>query len=606
MLKFSIPFSYIFFITIFLHNPLAAKNNNWQQYVHYKMDISFDVKKHQFRGKQKLILVNNSPDTLTQLFYHLYLNAFQPGSAMDTRSCNIADPDSRIGTRISKLKKSEIGFQKIEKLNINGKELKYFVNETILEVILETPILPSDTTIIEMDFFSQVPIQIRRNGRDSNEGIDYSMAQWYPKLCAYDEDGWHPEPYISREFYGNWGDFDVNITLDKNYVVAATGIPDNFEGFPISDSKNKIWKFTANNVHDFMWAADRDYVHIEVDLKNGPVVHLYYQNDPDYAESWKKLPLYFDKMFEIANSRFGVYPYPVFYVIQGGDGGMEYPMGTLITGKRSVSSLVGVVCHELMHSWYQGVLGINESLYSWMDEGFTTYSSDIIAQQLLNPKSILDPHIGSYKGYNQLVNSGAEEPLSTHADHYQTNTAYSIASYSKGCIFLHQLSYIIGQQAFDKGMLEFFRDWSFKHPEAKNFTRTMEKASGMVLDWYFNYWVNTTHTIDIGIKDVTKKRSKYKVVLERIGYMPMPVDLFVTYDDNSIECFNIPMDLMRGNKPNEINSQTYKVIKDWQWPEKNYEFRFSTNKTPVKFEIDITHRLADINVLNNVFEMKPK
>lgn len=601
-MKSLFPF-FIFLISLSDTSYIHAKNCYWQQYVNYKMDIIFNAEKHQFSGKQRLMLVNNSPDTLDRLFYHLYLNAFQPGSGMDVKSSNIIDPDPRIGTRISKLKKSETGFQKIEEIRIGGEELTFRINGTILEVKLSRPVFPSDTVLIEMEFLSQVPIQIRRNGRDSKEGIDYSMSQWYPKLCAYDQDGWHPEPYIAREFYGNWGDFEVNITIDKEYIVCGTGIPESFEGMLLPDSRNKIWRFKAEKVHDFMWAADREYIHKTVNLKKGPIVHLYYQDNPKYSESWKKLPDYLEKMFEIANTRFGKYPYPVYYIIQGGDGGMEYPMGTLVTGHRSLASLVGTVCHELMHSWYQGVLGINESIYPWMDEGFTTYSSDILTSALLRTSSAEDPHKSSYEGYYQLVSSGNEEPLSTHADHYQTNFGYGRSVYNKGAVFLHQLSYIIGQQAFDKGMLEFFRDWSFKHPDANDFIKNMEKASGMVLDWYMNYWIYTSYTIDYGIVEVKKKSGKYNVVLNRKSNVPMPVDLVVTYEDSSTTCFNIPIDLMRGRKPDEKRSQTFVPQEDWQWPNTIYTFQFKSDKKPVKFEIDPTGRMADINRLNNVFEL---
>ncbi len=586
---------------LLLANKSKSQDCYWQQYVHYTMDIQFNDARHQFKGKQKLLLVNHSPDTLNQLFYHLYFNAFQPGSAMDVRSRNIVDPDPRIGARISNLKKSEYGFQKIESLTMNGKFLTFTIEETILEVKLEDLILPGDTAVIEMEFFAQVPKQIRRSGRDNKEGIDYSMAQWYPKLCAYDSDGWHPNPYIGREFYGNWGDFDVNITISKNFVVCGTGIPDSYEGTLLDDKEQKIWKFKANNVHDFMWAADRDYVHKWFQTTNGPMVHLYYQEDPDYIDAWQKFPEFLDKMFELASNRFGKYPYPVFYVVQGGDGGMEYPMATLITGKRSLASLVGVVSHELMHSWYQGVLGFNESLYPWMDEGFTTYASDIIFQQLLKPNSKEDPLQDSYKSYFQLVKSGSEEPLITHADHYQTNTAYGMASYSKGCIFLHQLSYIVGQNAFNKGMLEFFRDWSFKHPSSKIFIRTMEKTSGMVLDWYLEYWVNSTHTIDYKIKDVKKKWGNYNITLERVGYMPMPIDVVITFEDQSTQAFNRPLPIMRGSKQNDLNIQSFNILQDWQWPDNEYIFKVKSGKKIAKVEIDPSRRMADIMPENNIF-----
>ena len=179
-------------------------------------------------------------------------------------------------------------------------------------------------------------------------------------------------------------------------------------------------------------------------------------------------------------------------VIQGGDGGMEYPMATLITGERSLGSLVGVSVHELMHSWYQMALGTNESLYAWMDEGFTSWASDEVmnhlrGQGLIPGRALDDPHASDYQGYVNFAKSGFEEPLITHADHFVTNTAYGIAAYVKGAVFLAQLEYVIGKEAFRKGMLRYYNTWKFKHPNANDFIRVMEKQSGLELDWYREY-----------------------------------------------------------------------------------------------------------------------
>ena len=601
MIKF---YSFIFFFVLYFSFHSNAQSCYWQQYVHYQMDIKMDVKTHRFDGKQKLMLVNNSPDTLNELFYHLYFNAFQPGSSMDERSRNIADPDRRIGDRISKLNKSEIGFQHINYISIKDQKQTFEISETILKVHLTNYILPGDTSYIEMDFTAQVPIQIRRSGRDNAEGIDYSMAQWYPKLCVYDEDGWHPEPYVSREFYGNFGEFDVNITIDKNYLVAGTGIPEKYEGEVLNNSNDKIWKFKAINLHDFMWAADRDYIHKVFQLQHGPALHLYYQPNEKYNEAWEKLPAYVDKMFQIADSLYGKYPYPVFYVIQGGDGGMEYPMGTLVNGNRTLGSLIGTVGHELMHSWFQGVLGFNEMYYPWMDEGFTTYADKALYELVVNPEKNKDPYLNIYNEYFENVKKGREEPLITQADQYRTNASYGDAVYDKGSMYLNQLNYIMGNQNFHKGMLAFYRDWSFKHPNPKNFIRSMEKSSGLVLDWFEQYWINTVYTIDYGITDVKRLKSEYQVDLVRIGYMPMPLDILATFEDNSQIMYNIPMALMRGNKATENLAIPYFVASPWQWPAMNYQFKIASGKKLIRLEIDPSHRMADTNKENNIFELQ--
>lgn len=585
----------------------------WQQRVEYAMEIDMDVNTHRFKGKQTINYFNNSPDTLTKVYYHLYFNAFQPGSMMDMRSLNIADPDRRVGDLISKLKDDEIGYQHVESLKQNGKATTFKVEGTILEVRLNNPILPGKEAKLEMEFEGQVPVQIRRSGRDNAEGIAYSMSQWYPKLAEYDYLGWHTNPYIGREFHGVWGDFDVKISIDESYTVGGTGYLQNaknighgYEGIAEKQSGKDgklTWHFKAPNVHDFMWAADPDYKHTTAKVANGPTLHFLYQETEENKENWEKLPGMMVKAMEFLNKNYGKYPYEQYSFIQGGDGGMEYPMATLITGNRSFNSLLGVSVHELLHSWYQGVLATNESLYSWMDEGFTSYVSDITMQHLLDPDGTGNPHAGSYGGYFYQANSGDEEPLTTHADHYQTNRSYGINSYSKGAVFLHQLSYIIGQDAFMKGMRRYYNTWKFKHPTSIDFIRVMEKESGIQLDWYLEHFVYTTNQIDYGIKTALGTSDATYVTLERVKEMMMPVDLHVEYTDGSKEIFYIPLRIMRGAKNVEDMNTQRMLLEEWPWTNPTYTLKINKKASDIKrIEIDATQRMADIDRSNNVLD----
>uniref|UniRef100_UPI0035940487 M1 family metallopeptidase n=1 Tax=Aquiflexum sp. TaxID=1872584 RepID=UPI0035940487 len=345
---------------------LNGQTDRWQQKVKYDMDITMDVNKNIYKGNQKLQYTNNSPDTLSRAFYHLYYNAFQPNSMMDVRSRTIADPDRRVLDRIQSLSPAEIGYLKVSSVLMNGKKVDFEHVETILEVNLHEPILPGQTVVFDMEFEGQVPLQVRRAGRDNAEGIRYSMSQWYPKMAAYDVRGWHANPYIGREFYGNFGDFDVKITIDKSYTLGGTGYLQNaneighgYEDAGVKVAKRKenmlTWHFFAPNVHDFMWAADPKYTHEKVKMKDGPMVHFLYVKNEKTAENWGKLKDYTVNAIQYMSDNFGKYPYEQYSVIQGGDGGMEYPMSTLITGHRNLRSLVGVTVHELIHSWYYGV-----------------------------------------------------------------------------------------------------------------------------------------------------------------------------------------------------------------------------------------------------------
>jgi hypothetical protein len=586
---------------------VAAQSDRWQQRVKYQMNVDFDASKHQYKGSQKLSYSNNSPDTLHKVFYHLYLNAFQPGSQMDVRSRTISDPDSRVKDRISKLSPSEIGYEKVISLKHNGKAVKFQTVGTILEVTLNEKILPRTQHTFEMEFEAQVPIQIRRTGRNNSEGIEYSMGQWYPKLCEYDYEGWHSNPYIGREFYGVWGDFDVKITLDAAYVVAATGYLQNPDKIGHGYSQNEVvhkpgekltWHFIAPEVHDFMWAADRGYKHDIMKVDDKLDLHFFYKTD-SVARAWKEMQPYAVKCFNIMNEKFGRYPYKQYSVVQGGDGGMEYPMATLIMGKQNMSGLVGVTVHEAIHSWFQMLLGTNESKYAWMDEGFTTYAENIVLAELFPGRP--DPQLRSTNGYRSLVKSGLEEPLTTHSDHFNTNRAYSIAAYGKGSVFLNQLNYVIGKDKFEKGIKRYFNEWKYKHPNPTDLKRIMEKESGLELDWYWEDFVGTTKTIDYGIKEVVSNAGKTDVVLHRIGQMPMPLDVVVTYKDGTQENFYIPLEIMRGEKEEKRYSKTT-LLADWGWTYPEYAFTIARNLTDIRqIVIDPSQRMADINQEDNFY-----
>ena len=583
----------------------VAKETYWQQHVDYTMDIDVDVKKFQYKGKQTLVYTNNSPDNLKKVFYHLYFNAFQPGSQMDVRSLNIKDPDRRVRDRISKLKPNEIGYIKVNSLKQNGVLVSHETVGTILEVKLNEPIKSGESVTLEMNFDAQVPVQIRRSGRNNKEGVAFSMAQWYPKLAEYDFQGWHTPPYIAREFQGVWGDFDVTIHIDKNYTVGGSGNLQNPQevGHGYQDASQELnlptsnkltWNFKAPDVHDFMWAADPEYKHDVLKMENGIDLHFLYKGNLDskYLKNWQELQPKVAELMTYFSKNVGQYPYKQYSVIQGGDGGMEYAMATLITGERNFGSLFGVTAHEMAHTWFQFLLATNESLHPWMDEGFTTYISNKAENEILKENKD-NPHAGSYSGYRTIVDNGYEESLSTHADRYHTNWAYGTASYSKGNIFLSQLEYVIGKENVENGLKKYFTDFSFKHPTPNDIKRSMEKVSEIDLGWYLNEWTQTLHTIDYGVKSVNGKT----ITLERIGKMPMPMDVEVVYQDGTIESFNIPLEMMRGNKPT-----TSTVLKDWGWAYPTYSFDVS--KEVKSIVIDKSGLMADINSENNTFEVK--
>ena len=610
----------ILFLTL-VSIPLLVQGQNsnsyWQQHVDYTMEVDMNIDNYQYQGTQKLVYTNNSPDALTRVYYHLYFNAFQPGSEMDIRLQNIKDPDGRMfvdgKSRIAALSPSEIGYLHPTSLMQEGEKVKFSEEGTVLVVDLAKPIPPGGKTTFEMNFEGQVPVQIRRSGRNNKEGVALSMSQWYPKMAEYDFEGWHADPYIAREFHGVWGDFDVKLTIDKDYVVGGTGYLQNpqeighgyeSKGAKVKKAKGKTltWHFKAPMVHDFMWAADPDYLHDTLKMENGPTLHFLYKNDPEIIENWKKLQPKTAEAMEFLSKNIGEYPYKQYSVVHGGDGGMEYAMSTLITGGGKFGGLVGVMIHEMAHSWFQHILANNELKHGWMDEGFTEFIETLCKNSILG-KNEENPFGSHYNSYFSLALSGKEQPQTTQADRFDLNFAYGASIYNKGALFLTQLGYIMGQDKLMESIRKYYEDFKFKHPVPNDFKRTAEKVSGMELDWYLTDWTQTTNTIDYGIKEVVANGQKSKITLERIGLMPMPLDILVVYSDGTRETYYAPLRMMRGEKENPYPDIKRTVLPDWPWAFASYEFSINRPINEIRaIMIDPSQLMADADPENNVWQ----
>ena len=591
-------------IFILLAIQLSLSQNYWQQQVEYEMDIVVDVSDFTYDGEQSIIYTNNSNDTIKKVYYHLFFNAFKPNSQMDIRSRTIRDPDRRVGSRIVALEEKDYGDISVSTLKQDGKDIYYEINETILLARLNKPLLPGKKTKLSMVFTAQVPLQIRRSGKLNKEGVDLTMTQWFPKLAEYDHEGWHPNPYIGREFHGVWGDYAVNITIDKSYVVAGTGYLENIEeighgyGEKTKETKGDLltWKFYAPNVHDFAWAADPEFIHDIKRSLSGVDLHFFYKPDVN-VENWKRLQNDSVGLMDFFEEAIGSYPWSQYSIIQGGDGGMEYAMCTMITGQRPYPSLFGVTAHELAHTWFQHILANNEAKHPWMDEGFTEYITHLAEESVVgNPSRF--PHKSSYDRYYALVNSGLEQAQTVHSDRYDYNFAYGASAYSKGSVFMAQLEYIIGKQNMAKTIKRYFNEFKFKHPTPNDFKRVAEKVSDIELEWYLNDWTRTTNTIDYGL-DVSSLLDDRSISVKRKGRMPMPIEIEVSYDDGTSLLYYIPTDLMHGSKT--FNTKNVVEMEHWRWASPEYSFQDVTQKKITKVEIDPSKTLADINQIDNSF-----
>ena len=610
--------SFIILFAFVISQFQAQQNAYYQQAAQYKMDIDVNAEQFTYQGTQTLKYRNNSPDELNVVYFHLYWNAFKPNSMMDQRVASQGkNGDSRLQkdgiSRLASIPKNEEGAQNIHWIKQNGKNLKFEIQETVMKVYLDKPIKAHSKTTFTMEWDAVIPQQIRRAGRNNKEGVDMTMTQWYPKIAEYDYDGWATFDYVGREFHAPFADFDVTIKINKDYVVGAGGTllnPKEVKGYDASaqikaDQNKATWKWTAKNMLDFAWAADKDYSVESFDVPQGPKVYFVYLKN-DKTKAWGEAKPYVTKYFQIMNSKFGKYAYPSYAFIQGGDGGMEYGMCTMILGEaKNIEDLMGLMAHEGSHSWYQQMLATNEPVRPWMDEGFTSYAESYVMHQLFPPKDNRpNAFVEKIDAYRKFLKKQIEEPAVWLGDHHDNGTSYSYASYVKGELYLVQLGYIVGEENLSKIMTEYFKEWSMKHPTDRDFLHIAQKVSGMDLKWFHHYWINTTKTIDYGIKNVQYGNTSTTITLVNNSQIPMPIDFSVITADNKMVNYQIPLNMTHTWKTKDAFGE-FTTLKYWPWTQKEYTLTIPYNKSQLSvLGIDFSHRLADVNPEDNFVEVK--
>jgi hypothetical protein len=608
----------LLFLVVFTQ-VFAQQKPYYQQFADYKMNIDVDAENYTYQGKQEITYTNNSPEELKVVYFHLYWNAFRPNSMMDQRVTSQAkNGDSRLQqngiSRLASIPKNEEGAQNIHYIQQNGKNLKFEIQETIMKVELAQPIKPNSKTTFTMKWDAVIPMQIRRSGRNNREGIEMTMTQWYPKIAEYDYDGWATFDYVGREFHAPFADFDVTIKINKDFVIGAGGTLENpmeVKGYAEnptikSDDKNKAtWNWTAKNMLDFAWAADKDYTVDSLTVLDGPKVYLVYQKS-EKTKLWEESKPFIEKYFQLMNASFGRYVYPSYAFIQGGDGGMEYGMCTMILGEaKTLEDLCGLMFHEGSHSWYQQILATNEAMHPWMDEGFTSYAESIAMSRLFPPQNPSpNPFINTLNNYRKFVKTGKEEPAVWLGDHHDDGRAYTFATYVKGELFLVQLGYIVGEPVLSSILKEYYQQWKLKHPTDRDFMHIAQKMSGMDLKWFHHYWINTTKTIDYGIKEVKFEEKSTTITLSNNSTVPMPIDFSVLTADKKVINFQIPTNLTHVWKTKDVYGD-FKTLDYWPWTQKEYSFTIPFAKSELLvLGIDFSQRLADINLEDNLYDVK--
>ncbi len=583
---------------------LFAQGGYWQQKVEYNIDATLDDKKGILTGSEKLTYFNNSPDDLKEIYFHIYWNAFQLNSHAVQHNIEMGDPETV--KMLNGLSKKDEGYIKIIAITVDGVSYTPMLFESIAQVKLNKSIGAGASGNIEIIFESLVPSCINRAGKNNTAGTNFTFTQWYPKICRYDKQGWHTDQYLGREFAGTFGKFDVNITCNKDLTVAGTGILTNKKykesgwesttGTADIDKKNlTTWKFTADNVHDFAWAAEDEWYHTSQKIDDVEF-HYFYHNTDEFKAPWSTLTLFWADAYAICKKEFGIYPYPQFSFIQAGEGYMEYPMCTMLEAGRE--DFFSNACHEFMHNFFYGIYGTDENLYHWMDEGLTSYGearlSTVVTKNKENPAT--EPALV----YKWIRTQYAEEPVATHANFFATDYAYYNGAYYKGQLFAELIRYMIGDSVMNAGFKRYYQNWKFKSPEPNDFVKNFEDASGMELTWFQNYWLNTNQTVDIDIDSVTFKGNDAYMVFSRSG-IPLPVEFMAEMKDGTKKYFYIPIDLTNNGKTN-FNKPTT-LLPYWSAAEKKYRVLVKDlRKASVsKFVIDPDGFMPDIKPANNTF-----
>ena len=527
----------------------------WQQDVHYSISVSYDPKKFEIAGQETLAYWNLSPDTLSEIYFHLYLNAFRSGSHMARAGAR------RENWRIENLPARRQGGQWIDRATIlGGDSLRVVTDDTIARMGLPEALAPGESVIVCLSFRSKIPDVPDRMGR-SGKGI--FAAQWYPRVCVYDRFGWHTEQHLGNEFYGDFGAFDVRITLPGSFLVAHTGtlvnpaevLPDSIlqrlrapgdsavtiwdrsKDRAPSDSTAKkalelprTWVIHADSVHDFAWACDEKWIWRRARWSGIDVFTYHRASD---AKRWNEMATEGARMMEVMNRRFGPYPYPRFSFVEEpiGAGGVEFPNIVWITPRPSTTGLRRLeylFAHELAHNWFYGMVGNNETAQAFLDEGLTSYSETALMETQYGREGNLtlprrpawlyprdDSRRQALRGYFELQARGIEEPAVTHSDRFKNPAAYYPSVYHKANIGLWTLRSIAGEERFDQAIRDYFGTWRFHHPYAEDFFAAMNHSLGASYDWFWEGYFLRTDAIDVALKGVrtTKVTSSYDVEL---------------------------------------------------------------------------------------------
>jgi aminopeptidase N len=614
----------------------------WQQDVWYKIKAELNDETEIITANEILLYSNNSPDTLYELYFHLYQNAFQPGSYYSQLG-----EANKVKYKYGKYEGAGLGTV-VSNLKVNGKEAKVILDNTILKVVLNTPVLPNSNVEISMDFktyFDNKGTMRRRMKTFVHDGVkQFDGVHWYPRICVYDKKfGWTTDQHLGKEFYGDFGQFDVELTIPNNYIMEATGIlknesvvlPDalkkkidisnyarkkgetNDYSFSIPKTGKKTWKYHAINVHDFAFTCDPSYRRMVtvVPAPSNPFgkIECIALCQEQNAHAWQPTSRFVADVVRTYNRDFGMYLYNKIVAADARDG-MEYPMITLNGGNWPGHQYV--IAHEVGHNWFFGHIGNNETYRAALDEGFTQFLTAWSIRNFRKDKSSPNrtDYQMVYRGYLGDAQKFEHTCLNTHSDDFGSALGHGGGYrqvYYKTATMLFNLQYVLGDELFIKSMQHYFKKWRLAHPYFNDFRQSIIEYSKVDLNWFFDQWLETDKKLDYKIAGVRSKKInesnespvyQTEIKLKRVGEMSMPLDLKITDADGNTSNYILP------NSNFAKDGDSAKVLNKWTgWGKlnKTHTVSITTSNKVKQVEIDPTQRLADYNPIDNQWKRTP-
>lgn len=582
----------------------------WQNSADYHLSVSLNESKKEITGTAEIKYTNNSPDKLSFLWLQLDQNLF----AKDSRG-NAVVPLS--GSRNGAHGETFDGGYTIKSVKLDGKEVKYTITDTRMQVDLPVELKARGGVAkiaIEYSFISPEYGSDRMGVQDTKNGKIFTMAQWYPRMCVYDDVmGWNTLPYVgASEFYLEYGDITANITVPANHYVVASGellnenevyskeetnrwnqarnsdktvmIRPESEIGKNKSSGTKTWKFKITQARDFAWASSASFIldAARINLPNGKksLAISAYPVESAGEKAWGRSTEYTKAAIEHYSNKWYGYTYPAATNVAGNEGGMEYPGIVFCHMDSKGEDLWGVTDHEFGHNWFPMIVGSNERLFAWMDEGFNTFINEISTEAFNKGEYYRKKRLG--QAGNFFMNDNLE-PVMVGPDNMKERSIAALAYYKPGAGLSILRESILGPEKFDKAFRTYIDRWAFKHPTPWDFFHTMENVSGEELTWFWRGWFFNKWKIDQAVKSAKYIDGDFKkgvqITVENIGQLPMPTTVQLKFKDGTSKNVRIPIEVWKRNT---------------EWT-----FKVDSDKEIKEVQIDPDSQIPDTNLNNN-------